>query len=147
MSEPSAQSKRCSCDLALKHELGEACNEEAFRHFLAIERKRARRSGRAFLLLLVRPTRRYAPEARLDSVVAERLFACLWLSLRETDQVGWFREGRVAGALLADVSDRDVAAVVCQKVRASLHAGLPAHVASRLTVRAFRVPSRPPGLR
>jgi hypothetical protein len=142
MPEPAVESKSCSCDVALKHQLGEACNEEAFRHFLAMERKRSRRSGRAFFVLLVRATRRGGVGARLDPVVVEKLFACLWLCLRATDQVGWFCEGRVAGALLADVSDANIATAVCEKVRGALHAGLPADISSRLAVRAFRFPSR-----
>jgi hypothetical protein len=142
MAEPAAESRSCACDVALTHQLGEACNEEAFRHFLAMERRRSRRSGRAFLLLLVRPT-----GARLDAAVAEKLFACLWHCLRESDQVGWFREGRVAGALLTDVSGADVAAAVCEKVRGSLQAGLPPDIASGIAVRAFRLPSRRTGLR
>jgi hypothetical protein len=145
MSERTAQSLRCSCDVALESGLGQACNEEAFRHFLAVERKRARRSGRSCLLLLVRVKSRRRMPARLDSNIAERLFACLWVSLRETDQVGWFRDGRIAGALLAGFAGESAAGLVCEKVRGSLHASLPPDVVRRLDVRAFRLPSRSEG--
>ena len=135
---------RCSCGVALESRLGQACNEEAFRHFLAIERKRSRRSGRPFLLLLVGLKKRRRFAGRVDAAVAAKLFACLWLSLRESDVVGWFREGRVAGALLTqpgEAAATDVADLVCEKVRRSLQASLPCEFVRRLDVRAFRLPS------
>ncbi len=140
-----ADSGRCSCGVALQSQLGQACNEEAFRHFLAIERKRSRRSGRPFLLLLVGLKKRRGMTGRIDSVVAAQLFACLWLSLRESDVVGWFREGRMAGALLLQAGETpgtDITDLVCGKIRRSLQESLPADVVRRLDVRAFRLPSR-----
>jgi hypothetical protein len=135
----------CSCGVALESHLGQACNEEAFRHFLAIERKRSRRSGRSFLLLLVGQKKRRRFAGRVDAAVAGKLFACLWLSLRESDVIGWFREGRVAGALLAqpgEAAGTNVADLVCEKVRRSLLESLPAELVRDLEVRAFRLPSR-----
>src|SRR5207247_11419531 len=136
---------RCSCGVALESRLGQACNEEAFRHFLAIERKRSRRSSRPFFLLLVGLKKRRGMTGRIDSVVAAQLFACLWLSLRESDVVGWFREGRMAGALLLQAGETpgtDITDLVCGKIRRSLQESLPADVVRRLDVRAFRLPSR-----
>jgi hypothetical protein len=138
-------SRRCSCGVALESRLGQACNEEAFRHFLAIERKRSRRSGRPFLLLLVGLKKRRRFAGRVDAAVAAKLFACLWLSLRESDVVGWFREGRVAGALLTqhgEAAATNVADLVCDKVRRSLQESLPSELVRHLDVRAFRLPSR-----
>jgi hypothetical protein len=140
---------RCSCGVALESRLGQACNEEAFRHFLAIERKRSQRSGRTFLLLLVRRKKQRGTIGPIDSAVTAKLFACLWLCLRETDLVGWFREGRVAGALLsqaAGVSGTNVADLVVEKVRRSLHESLPSDFVRCLDVRAFRLPSSRKGL-
>jgi hypothetical protein len=134
---------RCSCGVALETSLGQACNEEAFRHFLAIERKRSRRSGRPFVLLLVGLNKRRRL-GRIDPSVAASLFACLWLSLRESDVVGWFREGRIAGALLMQAGEGPVTNIgdlVCEKVRRSLQDRLPPEIVRRLEVRAFRLPS------
>jgi len=72
------------------------------------------------------------------------LFACLWQSLRESDVVGWFREGRMAGALLTqagEVPGTSIADLVCEKVRRSLQESLPSDIVRRLDVRAFRLPS------
>src|SRR2546427_11929887 len=99
------ESDRCLSGVALEGRLGHAYNEEAFRYFLAIERKRSERSNRPFLLLLVDLKKQQGMTARIDADVAARLFSGLWLCLRETDCVGWFREGRVAGALLTQLAD------------------------------------------
>lgn len=59
--------------------------------------------------------------------------------------VGWFREGRVAGALLTqpgEAAATDVADLVCEKVRRSLQDSLPSQLIRHLDVRAFRLPSR-----
>jgi hypothetical protein len=139
-----AEAGRCECGVALESHLGQACNEEAFRHFLAIERKRSRRSGRRFILLLVGLKKRRRLVGRFDADVAAKLFACLWLSLRESDVVGWFRDGRVAGALLMQAGEApgtNITDLVCGKVRLSLEESLPADFVRRLDVRAFRLPS------
>ena len=100
----------CACDYAGP---GPACNEEAFRYFLAIERKRAERSGRPLLLLLVNVN---GGNARLDEAVSSRLFAAMAQCLRETDVVGWYREGRIAGAVLMQGADTQ-GAVASHQVR------------------------------
>jgi hypothetical protein len=143
MSTSESDLNLCSCGIALESRLGQACNEEAFRYFLAIERKRSRRSGRSFVLLLVRLRRgRGAPE-RIDPATAVKLFTGLWLGLRETDQIGWFREGRVAAALLTQIVEppgTDIVSLVREKIRRSLCDALPVEM-SRLDIRAFRLPS------
>jgi hypothetical protein len=140
---PGSSSHSCSCDVSRESPLGQACNEEAFRHFLTVERQRSRRSGRPFLLLLVRLKKHRRLKAQIDSALAGRLFASLRLSLRETDQVGWFREGFVAGALLIGAADSNTTTFVCNKVHQSLEANLPPDIVSRLDVRAHRLGPQP----
>jgi hypothetical protein len=145
MSAPTSDPNSCACGVALESQLGQACNEEAFRYFLAVEQKRAQRSGRPFHLALVRLKKARGVNGDIDSAAAAKLFACLWLSLRETDQVGWFREGRVVGALLTHVDaapGTDIARLMCRKIRQSLQEGLPSEIVSRVDVRVFRLPSR-----
>jgi len=81
--------------------IGRAYNEAAFRHFLAVDRRRAERAKRALLLVLlaVRP-----PSGRSETLAdttAAALFTSLGECVREIDFVGWYRERRVAGAVLA----------------------------------------------
>jgi hypothetical protein len=79
---------------------GRAYNEAAFRHFLDIERKRAEHP--AYSVLLVMVSRRMSPgcNATLQHAEASALFSALGASVREADFVGWYRENRVAAAVL-----------------------------------------------
>ncbi|HEY3044220.1 MAG TPA: hypothetical protein VGJ39_09355 [Vicinamibacterales bacterium] len=99
------ESDRSSCGVALEGRLGQAYNEEAFRYFLEIERKRAARLGRPCLLLLVGLKGQPRPNMNITPVLATKLFSSLWLCLRETDVIGWYREDRVAGAVLTQFAD------------------------------------------
>ena len=80
---------------------GRAYNEAAFRHFLAIERRRAETSTQSLLLILVKARQDTGGTARLSAEIAAAVFRGLGDSVREVDFVGWFQEGRVAGAVLA----------------------------------------------
>ena len=92
------ESDRCSCGVALEGRPGGAYNEEAFRHFLALEGKRSELSGRPFLLLLVDLKEQPVDLKEQPEVGADKLLLALCLCVRETDFVGWYRERRVAGA-------------------------------------------------
>jgi len=131
--------ERCACHIAQEGNLGQAYNEEAFRYFLAVERKRSERSGRPFVLLLVNLKQEPGRTARIEPPVARELFLGLWSSLRETDVIGWYREDHVAGALLVELQDgigRDVSSMIVEKVSAGLRERLSTNVALRLQVRA-----------
>lgn len=132
---------RCSCGVVLEGRLGQAYNEQAFRYFLAIERKRSERSGRPLLLLLVDLKEQSGRSVRMDPMVALKLFSGLWLCLRETDFVGWYREERVAGAVLTELregSRTEVSRLVSQRVSGVLRECLPSDVARRLRVHAYQ---------
>jgi len=81
--------------------VGHAFNEAAFRYFLAIDRRRAERSPRSLLLVLASIRQGHAAHARLSDTTAAALFSGLGECVREVDFVGWYREGRVAAAVLA----------------------------------------------
>ena len=143
VSDMRGESDRCSCGIALEGRLGQAYNEQAFRSFLAIERKRSERSGCPFLLLLVALKEQSGVTVRIDPMVAPKLFSALWLCLRETDCIGWYREERVAGAVLTELGDRhptEVCRLIGQRVSGVLSEGLPANVARRLQVRVYQHP-------
>lgn len=120
-----------------------AYGEEAFGYLLSIEQARSERSGRTFFLLLVDVTEPSGASARIDPTIAERLFVRLQSCLRETDFVGWYREGRVAGAVLTESRSRlraDVDLLVGERVRDALCECFPAHVAGRLRVCVHQYP-------
>ena len=136
----------CSCGLALEDLTGQAYNEQAFRHFLAIERKRAARAGRSFLLLLV--TLRKAPgeSVVINGKAASRLFSGLAGCVREVDFIGWYRDERVAGAVLTQgVGAPEPAAVrdIAERVTETLSRRLSGSEAQRLQVRVLQLSRRP----
>ena len=131
---------RCSCGVAVQSRRSHAYNEEAFRYFFAVERQRSRRSGRALLLLLVDLKEHPGARAQLEPRVVPKLFGGLSRSLRETDIIGWYRDRRVAGALLTELGDGprpEISGLVGQRISRVLCEVLPWDVA-RLRVRVYQ---------
>jgi hypothetical protein len=138
--EPHSASDQCSCGLAMaEHE--SAYNEEAFHYLLAVERKRFEHSSRPFVLLLVDLRGRSGQPARMDPAQGALVFAGLARSLRDTDVIGWYREGRIAGAVLThlgDASITDVSRQMAGRVTQTLRNDLPEAIACRLKVRLYQ---------
>jgi hypothetical protein len=137
-----AAAKRQPAVAALETRPGEPLGEDAFRELLAIERARAGRAGRTVRLLRVSLKPANGQAADIKQALATRMFAGLTEALRDTDIVGWHREGRVAGAVLVDgaaVLAPDAGALVVKRVRDVLHERLPSTVASRLQLRVVRI--------
>lgn len=123
----------------------EAYNEEAFRHFLTIERKRAERSGRSILLLLVEFKTERDGDSLMDPLAATKLFSALTACVREIDFIGWYRSDRVAGAVLTQGPDApapDVSQQIGERVAQALSERLPSQVRHRIQVRILQLHSR-----
>ncbi|MGH9242536.1 MAG: hypothetical protein ACRD3G_31185 [Vicinamibacterales bacterium] len=123
---------------------GQAYNQTAFRHFLAIERRRAERSGRPLLLVLV-ALRGSRVTSRFTNATAAGIFRGLGETVREVDFAGWFREGRIAGAVLTQGSGAASAPArdqVAERVMKSLRAHVPAGQFRNLRVRVVRFEPR-----
>ena len=139
------ESARGPSRIALTGRLGQAYDEETFLYFLEIERKRLERSGCPLLLLLADLSDQAGTSARLKPAIASRLFSGLWFCLRESDFTGWYRHGRVAGAVLTQLTDQastDVSRMICQRVTGVLAERLPPDAGRRLRVRAHQLPPR-----
>ena len=124
---------------------GGAYSEEAFRYLLAIERKRSERSSRPFFLLLVDLKKVSGQDGEIDAAVAANIFGGLGQALRETDFFGWYREGRIVGAVLAQLTDSvdaQVPRAVCERVKEQVRCQLPADVAGALQMRVFQLPRK-----
>ena len=133
---------RRSYGVSLEGRLGQAYNEDAFRYFLEIERKRAVRAQRPVLLLLLDLRDQPATGPRIEPLLAARLFSGLWRCLRDTDVVGWYREDHVAGAVLTQVEDgprSEVTRATRERVTAALCQDLSPDVARRLRVRVYQL--------
>jgi hypothetical protein len=134
-----------SSRIALTGRLGQAYDEETFLYFVEIERKRLERSGYPLLLLLADLGNQDGTSIRLKPAIASRLFSGLWFCLRESDFTGWYRHGRVAGAVLTQLrqeASTDVSRMICQRVAGVLFRRLPADAARDLRVRAHHLPPR-----
>lgn len=81
----------------------EVLAEDMFRRILCWERKRAERSGRGLLLMLV-----YV-KAILQANQGERalseIVSAISNSTRETDLGGWYREGAILGVIFTEISE------------------------------------------
>jgi len=133
-------SDRESGGFALQDRPSGAYNEEAFQYFLEIERKRSELSNLPFLLMLVD----FNKHPRIDAVTADKLFSVLSVCLRDTDFIGWYREGRVAGAVLTQhveaTDGDDLADVARGRIEVALRQRLPSELARQLHARVYQVP-------
>jgi hypothetical protein len=123
---------------------GRTYNQEMFRYFLQLERKRSGRSGRPFLLLLVELRNPSETDARFEPTVAGKVFDVLWQSLRETDFIGWYRAGRIAGAVLTqpmEMAGPDISRTNSERLGEALREKLTHQGASRLQVRVYQLPA------
>lgn len=126
--------------LSLWGQRGQIYSEEAFRHMLAIERKRAIRSSRSLLLLLVRFKGASGSRVEIPPAVSAALFSGLALCVREIDFVGWHREGRIAGAVLAQghlMLNSHAVPRIIERVTAVLRSRLSTSEAEKLDVRVI----------
>jgi hypothetical protein len=121
---------------------GMACDEDAFQYFLDLERARAGRSNHPLRLLFATIESAPGKPAPIPAPKAARLFQGMRESLRETDVVGWYRQGRVAGAVLTsrpDAQGSGMSELIEQRVGDGLRQGLPAKIASGLRVRVVQL--------
>jgi len=116
---------------------GREYDEETFLYFLQLERARADRSNRPLRLLFATLEPVPGKPVPIPRATAARLFDGLRDLLRETDVMGWYRQHRVAGAVLSERADRsgpDVSSVIRIRVGEGLRQRLPARVGRSVRV-------------
>lgn len=136
--QPLEHLEPCECGLVSTDPHVHVYNEEAFRYFLDIERKRSEISNRPFLLLLLDLKK---PTSDIDAATAERLFAALAMCVRETDFIGWYRAGSVVGAVLTQHADgvgTDVQETVRRRVVDVVAKRVSKHLAEQVQVRLYQ---------
>jgi hypothetical protein len=110
---------------------GLICSEQAFHYLLEIERRRSASTRAQFLLLLIECQ---AAETRLFPIVCN--------AVRETDFVGWYRQGAVIGAALTQdgrTGTTRAGEIVRDRIGKALHRGLPRDLASRVRLHLYEV--------
>src|SRR6266545_17505 len=125
-------------------QVAQAYNEAAFRHFLAVDRWRAERSARSLLLILVTVRQRPGLRAKLTDDTAAALFGGLGACVREVDFMGWYRQGHVAAAVLAQgvKASGDVLHLIAKRVIPTLRKRLSADQSRNLRVHVVRLGGR-----
>jgi len=94
--------------------------ETIFARCFDLERKRAERSGRSFLLMRVDSTKLMEGDAKARAL--ERMIRALGRTIRETDIRGWYAES-VIGVIFTEIGATDGAAaarILSSKVTAAL---------------------------
>lgn len=76
------------------------CSEESFLSLVLSESKRSERSGHPCRILLVYYTNPQGLVIPLGADLAGKAFSLLSRSCRDTDYIGWYRQGRIVGVLL-----------------------------------------------
>jgi exopolysaccharide biosynthesis polyprenyl glycosylphosphotransferase len=123
---------------------GRILSEEMFRAMLLQERRRAERSRKLFVLMLLD-----AASFVADGTVAKimpQIQSIIMDSSRETDIVGWYKEGIVLGVIFTEVSletKEPITEVLRSKVTNALHQVLKRPVTSRLVVTFHLYPENP----
>ena len=113
----------------------EVLAEDLFRKFLCWERKRAERSRKSFLLMLMDAGRVF--QANRNQRVLTRMLSAVSCTTRETDMAGWYREGAVLGVIFTEVrrAERDALQnLVLAKLREALRAGLGAEWVDQIRI-------------
>jgi hypothetical protein len=122
----------------------EAYKEAAFRYFLQVEEKRFLRSKRRFLLLLLDLNDESESADPIDPSISKKLFTALKPCVRETDFVGWYRQGRVIGVVCTQLDDTQGATVlnvVAERFQKAMRDALPQPVGDPVHVRSYFLPS------
>ena len=120
---------------------GTEYDEETFVYFLAIEQARTESVNYRPRLLLATLEPVPGQPVPIPPASAARLFEGLRLSLRDTDIMGWYRQGRVAGAVLSacdDTTESELSGLIEQRVGDTLRQRLPSNAARSLRVRVVQ---------
>ncbi|MEO8726797.1 MAG: sugar transferase [Acidobacteriaceae bacterium] len=115
-------------------------NEQEFLNLLCLERRRTERSGKPFLLMLLDCGKLFSGKTR--RAACEDLCGALTAGVRNTDLVGWFKEGSVLAVLFSEVErpGNEVAAIIRAKIKVLLQRELPAGDAQCIVISVHEFP-------
>ena len=123
----------------------EPYDERTFRYLLTLEQRRADRSGRPFVLIIVDIAADRNGRKALEPGLATTIFTGLSRCLRDTDFVGWYEDGHRAGAVLTELGDgssADVRELLNDKVMTrGLLEHLPSDLRRQLQIQVSRYPA------
>jgi hypothetical protein len=113
-------------------------SEQAFQYLLASESKRSERSGYSFHILLIYSTNKPGLIVHMDRDLVDTVVEALVRTLRETDYIGWYLDGRIVGGVLTVLgqdSEGEVSARIQQRVMEIFRAEVSTEKNGRLQIR------------
>jgi lipopolysaccharide/colanic/teichoic acid biosynthesis glycosyltransferase len=113
----------------------ETFHEETFCNMLTLERRRAERSRKPFILMLLDAT--VFSETRSADKVMCAMTSVVLKSTRETDLVGWYKDGVILGIIFTEISLESkgpITEILRSKIVNALHAELSDEFTSKLSV-------------
>ena len=103
-------------------------SEEAFHVILKLERRRAERSGKPFILMLLDAHQ----ENGTARAILRQTLAVLTSSTRETDPIGWYRDGAILGVIFTEVGNDEIG-LIAETLRAKIRSNLQEQLGSETT--------------
>jgi exopolysaccharide biosynthesis polyprenyl glycosylphosphotransferase len=122
--------------------------QETFHVMLALERRRAERSSKPFLLMLL--DLRPLEMNRNRQMFIQKLQATLSNATRETDIIGWYEEQRVLAVIFTEIKhseEHPITDVLHAKIGAALRENLDSKHVSKLVVTSHMFPEKWNGAR
>src|SRR6266700_3961923 len=80
--------------------------EPLFLRALCLERKRAERSRKLFVLMLLDAAKSF-PGSNGDNVLLNKAVSAIFPSIRETDSGGWYKEDTALGVIFVELGAMD----------------------------------------
>lgn len=102
-------------------------SDDVFTGVLCLERKRAERSRKLLVLMLVEA----GELLRTGSDTLQKIVAALLSTTRETDVTGWYKRGSVIGVLLTEMGEAEKK-VIAKTILARMDAALSRHLGRQL---------------
>jgi lipopolysaccharide/colanic/teichoic acid biosynthesis glycosyltransferase len=118
-------------------------NSDSFQHVISIERKRAERSRKAFLLMLLDLGTLHAGQQNGNGRPLQQIVSVLSNALRETDVIGWPADHRVLGIIFTELSlesRRSIAGTMLSRVSGVLYNGLAFDEFNQITISHYIFP-------
>ena len=115
--------------------------EDTFHTMLALERRRAERSRKPFVLMLL--DSRALFQNGNGNRLLEQLTSAVLASSRETDLIGWYKKGAILGVIFTEVSlseKHPITQVLLTKVVKALHERVDRQYASKIVITAHLFP-------
>jgi hypothetical protein len=106
-------------------------DEQLFLRTILLERKRSERSRKSFLLMLL-DVGNCLPSGREEDKVMSKMLSALFLSTRETDVTGWYKDNSVLGVVFTAINLEDRSSV-----QSAIVAGISESLSNHLTGAQF----------